>query len=122
MHIIGLYLIYKSLKEFNFKSLLNFNLYEFFYTEKSKKNIIEVTFILGGLINFFVLFITVLFIAYISINNRLYTSHPLLYYWLSDDVLKYLKGENKKGFLILLYFFSFSLLYFITNIGGYNGI
>ncbi len=122
MHILGFYLIYKSLKQFNFKSLLKFNLYDFFFIEKSSINIIELTFILGGLINFFVLYLTVLFIAYISINNRLYTGHPLLYYWLSDDVLKYFKGENKKGFVILLYFFSFSLLYFITNIGGYNGI
>ena len=89
---------------------------------KKKHNIIEETFILGGLINFFVFFLTIILIAYISINNRLYTSHPLLYYWLSDDVLKYLKGENKKGFIILLYFFTFSLLYFITNIGSYNGV
>ena len=124
MNITGAYLIYKSYQMFNFKSLMKFNLYQFFFSniEQKKQNIIEETFILGGLINFFVLFLTIILIAYISINNRLYTSHPLLYYWLSDDVLKYLKGENKKGFIILLYFFTFSLLYFIANIGSYNGV
>ena len=124
MNIIGGYLIYRSFRIFNFKALIKLNIIEFFFHDKNikKENLFVEAFILGGLINFCVLFFTIITIAYISINNRLYTGHILLYYWLSEDILKYLKGENKTGFLIISTFFIVSLLYVVTNIGSYNGV
>ena len=125
MNLIGFFIIYKSYKSFDFHALIfKLNLYEFFFNKKinDKNNIKEKAFILGGLINFSVLYITILLIAYIGICNRLYTGHPLIYYWISNEVYEYIKeGKNKKGFLMLLHFITFSLFYCILHVGGYNG-
>ena len=125
INLIGFYIIYKSYQSFDFKVLfIKLNLYEFLFNKKTngKNDINEKVFILGGLINFFVLYIIILSIAYIGISNRLYTGHPLLYYWIVNDVYDYInEGKNKKGFLILLNFITFSLFYCIIHVGSYNG-
>ena len=125
INLIGLFVIYKSYQSFDFKSLFTkLNLYEFLFNKqtKGKNDINEKVFILGGLINFFVLYITILIIAYIGISNRLYTGHPLFYYWIVNEVYDYInEGKNKKGFLILLHFITFSLFYCVIHVGSYNG-
>ena len=122
MNLIGFFIIYKSYKSFDFHALIfKLNLYEFFFN-KNRNDIKEKAFILGGLINFSDLYVTILLIAYIGICNRLYTGHPLIYYWISNEVYEYIiEGKNKKGFLILLHFITFSLFYCILHVGGYNG-
>ncbi len=125
INLIGLFIIYKSYQSFDFKALFTkLNLYEFLFNKNTNKknDITEKVFILGGLINFFVLYITILIIAYLGISNRLYTGHPLLYYWIVNEVYDYInEGKNKKGFLILLHFITFSLFYCVIHVGSYNG-
>ena len=70
MNLIGFFIIYKSYKSFDFYALIfKLNLYVFFFNKKinDKNNIKEKAFILGGLINFSVLYVTILLITYIGI-------------------------------------------------------
>ena len=134
-NILGLYIIYKSFSLFNYKELFKFNLINFLILKKEdndKKNnksiqkikdneIKRNAFILGGIINFFILFVTILIIAYVAINNRLYSGHPLFYFWLVEDVYEYIQtGKNLKGFLIILFFISFSFVSCLFQVGSFD--
>ena len=131
----GFYIVFKSFSLFNYKELYKLNLINFLISKKDDKEnknnkfIQKITddeikrnaFILGGIINFFILFVTVLIIAYITISNRLYCGHPLLYFWLVEDVYEYIQtGKNKKGFLIILFFITFSFVSCLFQIGSFD--
>ena len=153
MNILSLYILYKIydyfdvselIKEFNFgkffmsKTIYNDSIilkdheHENDHCENKgshreiiyKKNVILNSFIIGGGINYLANFLILVFLAHPQINNRLLSGCPILYFFLSDDVIDFLEnnheGNYKKGFAILLYFVTFSILGSIMQVGSYG--
>ena len=89
-----------------------------------KKNVILNGFIIGGGINYLANFLILVFLAHPQINNRLLSGCPILYLMISDDVIDFLennyKGNYKKGFAILLFFTTFSILGCVMQVGAYG--
>ena len=89
-----------------------------------KKNVILNSFVIGGGINFLANFLILVFIAHPQINNRLLSGCPILYLFIYDDVVDFLEnnknGNYKKGFAILLFFVTFSILGCIMQVGAYG--
>ena len=88
------------------------------------KNVLLNGFIIGGGINYLANFLILVFIAHPQINNRLLSGCPILYLLISDDIIDYI-GNNKngnynKGFAILLFFITFSILGCIMQVGAYG--
>jgi len=89
-----------------------------------KKNVILNSFIIGGGINYIANFLILVFIAHPQINNRLLSGSPILYLFICDDVIDYLdnnrNGNYKKGFAIILFFVTFSIIGCIMQVGAYG--
>lgn len=141
MNILSIYIIWKVISYFNFKSLLCFDLERFMFANKlsdkekqtnqinikaygklTETDIIYNTFLLGAFINYFVLFIVVLLLAHPQINNRQMAACPLLYLISSEEVSLYIKSGRLylKGFLIIVFFITFSVLGCIMQVGSYG--
>ena len=149
MNILSIYIIYKIIDYFNFPALIKrLNIGEFFtknnmyyHYEELKDNekehahakhrekiylreMILNSFILGGGINFIANFLIIALIAHPQINNRLLSGCPILYLLISDDIIDFIEnnktGNYRRGFLILLFFISFSILGCIMQVGSYG--
>ena len=150
MNVLSLYILYKIYNYFDFSELKVFNIGKFLMYKTSyndeillknndddnhnkntshreivyKKNVILNSFIIGGGINYLANFLILVFIAHPQINNRLLSGCPILYLFISDDVLDYLMnnkdGNYKKGFAILLFFVTFSIVGCIMQVGAYG--
>ena len=147
MNILSIYVLYKIYNYFDFSELIKeFNLGKFFihntiYEDTNifnhsnhehrdvvkniyRNNITTNAFIIGGGLNYLVNFLIVVFIAHPQINNRLLSGCPILYLAICDDVIDFMennkKGNYKKGFAILLFFISFSILGCIMQVGSYG--
>ena len=150
MNVLSLYILYKIYNYFDFSELKVFNIGKFLMYKTSyndeillknndddnhnkstshreiiyKKNVILNSFIIGGGINYLANFLILVFIAHPQINNRLLSGCPILYLFVSDDVFDYLlnnkNGNYKKGFAILLFFVTFSIVGCIMQVGAYG--
>ena len=145
MNICAIYILYKIYGYFDFKALLkNFdvrsflmkeNLFEEYTITKKeestsskeylyKKNIILNSFILGGGLNFAVMFFVLVLIAHPQINNRLLSGCPIIYVFLCLDIKDFMddnkNGNYWKGFLCLLFFICFSILSCVMQVGSYG--
>jgi Gpi18-like mannosyltransferase len=150
MNVLSLYILYKIYNYFDFSELKVFNIGKFLMNKTSyndeillknndddnhnkstshreiiyKKNVILNSFIIGGGINYLANFLILVFIAHPQINNRLLSGCPILYLFVSDDVFDYLlnnkNGNYKKGFAILLFFVTFSIVGCIMQVGAYG--
>ena len=89
-----------------------------------RKNVILNSFIIGGGINYLANFLILVFLAHPQINNRLLTGCPILYLLICDDVIDFIEnkkeGNYKKGFAILLFFVTFSIMGCIMQVGAYG--
>lgn len=89
-----------------------------------KKNVILNSFIIGGGINYLANFLILVFLAHPQINNRLLTGCPILYLFICDDIIDFIEnnqsGNYKKGFAILLFFITFSIIGCIMQVGAYG--
>jgi Gpi18-like mannosyltransferase len=153
MNILSLYILYKIynyfdisglIKEFNFgKFFMNKTIYNDSILLKGhehenhncenkeghgeiiyRKNVILNSFIIGGGINYLANFLILVLLAHPQINNRLLSGCPILYLFISDEVIDFLEnnrdGNYKKGFAILLFFMTFSILGCIMEVGAYG--
>ena len=153
MNFLSLYILYKIynyfdisglIKEFNFgKFFMNKTIYNDSISLKGhehennncenkeghgeivyRKNVILNSFIIGGGINYLANFLILIFLAHPQINNRLLSGCPILYLFISDEVIDFLEnnhdGNYKRGFAILLFFITFSILGCIMQVGAYG--
>ena len=149
MNILSLYILYKIYSYFDFSELIiSFNFGKFFMNNNSyndaislkdndncddksshrdiiyKKNVILNSFIIGGGLNFLANFLILVFLAHPQINNRLLSGCPILYLFICDDVIDFIennkKGNYKKGFAIMIFFITFSILGCIMQVGAYG--
>jgi uncharacterized membrane protein YhaH (DUF805 family) len=147
MNIIAMYVLYKGFCYFDFITLIKkFHIVKFLLnkrtykqtnhkhthnhhneTDKEQKvmlmNDIKLnTFILGAEINLLFMVIILIFMAHPQINNRLLSGCPIIYYFISDEVIDFIKNGqySKKGLLVLLFFISFSILSCIMQVGCYG--
>lgn len=129
MNICSCYILIKGFKRFDFKALLKkFDVFNFLVKEKSdNQSLVEIvtlkSFILGGIIYLVLLMMVLIFMAHPQINNRLISGTPILYYFLSEEIENFLESSQKgsiKGFLVLIFFVSFSLLSCVMQVGQYG--
>ena len=124
---------FKCINYFDFNSLITkFNIPQFLLKNKpyhkhdkeGNHNEIENlrlnSFILSSLVNLIVLVFVLIFIAHPQINNRLISGCPIIYLILSDDIISFIKNKSIKGFLIILFFVTFSLLSCLMQVGCYG--
>ena len=150
MNVLSLYILYKIYNYFDFPELLrSFDVGKFFMYNNSyndaislkdknencehktshretiyRKNVILNSFIIGGGINYLANFLILVFLAHPQINNRLLSGCPILYLFICDDVIDFIennkKGNYKKGFAIMIFFVTFSILGCIMQVGAYG--
>ena len=133
MNICVFYILYKCFIYFDFYSLITkFNITQFLLKNKPYhkydkegnhseiENIKLNSFILSSLVNLIVLVFVLIFIAHPQINNRLISGCPIIYLILSDDIISFIKNKSIKGFLIILFFVTFSLLSCLMQVGCYG--
>ena len=147
MNIVAVYVLYKGLCYFDFVTLIRkFHFVKFLLNKRTYKqthhkhthshhneaekeqramlmNDIKLnTFILGAEINLLFMEIVLIFMAHPQINNRLLAGCPIIYYFISDDVIDFIKNgqHSKRGLLILVFFVSFSILSCIMQVGCYG--
>ena len=133
MNLCVFYIVYKCINYFDFNSLITkFNIPAFLLKNKpfhkhnkngfdnEIENIKLNSFILGSLINLILLDFVLIFIAHPQINNRLISGYPIIYLILSDDIISFIKEKSLKGFIILLFFITFSLLSCLMQVGSYG--
>lgn len=136
MIIISIY------KHFNFSLLLKLKLDKFLLIDSSKINsihksskdeaeinntpfiksqVVYNSFLLGSFLNFLINFLIVLFIAFPHINNRVISTTPIFYIFCAEEISKYasMKSFYKKGFFILAFFISYSIVGCIFHPGSY---
>lgn len=145
MNILAGYVVYKAINYFEFGYLIRkFHLVKFLLKNKyfislrekksNKVNIKEYvrpdyeddirlnSFVLGGLIHLLFMMFVLIFMAHPQINNRLLPGCPILYFFLSDDIILFLKSGKiySRGLLIIIFYISFSLLSCIMQVGSYG--
>lgn len=143
MNILALVMIVNIFKYFNFNFLFKLKLDKFFFYEKccenesqenhlhsenththqhSKRDLYYNTFIFVSFLHFLVNFFIVVFIAHPQINNRVYPTCPILFFYCADEVVTFCisKKTHKTGLYILIFFTVFSILGCIMQTGGYG--
>jgi hypothetical protein len=129
MNILSLLLFMAIFRYFNFKSLLHLNIKQFLFknveNEGSTVNnrlAYYNSFILASTINYFAIFLVILFLAHPQINNRMLSTCPLIYFYASDEVIKFCRSPSFywKGFFVLSFFITFSIISCIMQVGSYG--
>lgn len=142
MNIICVFLIISVLQYFDFSLLLKFKLDKFLLTERvttntsiqqlqentlqshqtyRKSQVVYNSFVIASFLNFLINFVIVVFLAFPHINNRVISTCPIFYIYCSEEIGKFasIKKLYKKGFFILSFFITYSILSCIFHPGSY---
>jgi hypothetical protein len=142
MNIICVFLIISILKYFDFSLLMKFKLDKFLLTERvtshnstqqlqqdhlqshptyKKSQVVYNSFVIASFLNFLVNFVIVIFMAFPHINNRVMSTCPIFYIYCGEEIAKFasIKKLYKKGFFILSFFITYSILSCIFHPGSY---
>jgi hypothetical protein len=140
MNIVCVLLIVSIFKYFDFSLLLKFKLDKFLLAENvnsqnnslrdqdehaqptyKRSQVVYNSFMIASFLNFLINFVIVLFVAFPHINNRVISTSPIFYIYCAEEISKYatIKNLYKKGFFILSFFISYSILSCIFHPGSY---
>jgi Gpi18-like mannosyltransferase len=135
MNLLACMIIFNFVKSFNWKHFMKLKLDKFFVpnlgnnlideTENpniTKRDILYSSFIISSFINLLVNLLIVIFIAHPQINNRVYSTSPILYFYCADEIFKFSLTTklNLKGMYIIIFFAVFSILGCIMQVGSYG--
>jgi Gpi18-like mannosyltransferase len=135
MNLLAIMIIFNFVKSYGWKNLMKLKIDKFLVpnlgnnlideTENpsiTRREILHSSFIISSFINFFINFLIVVFIAHPQINNRVYATSPILFFYCADEVLKFSISTklNLKGLFIIIFFAVFSILGCIMQVGSYG--
>jgi Gpi18-like mannosyltransferase len=91
--------------------------------DNSLSHIQRKSFYLCGVVNFIINVAIIVLIAHPQINNRFYTTCPIVYLYCSEEIFKYTspkERQSKTGIFIITFFLFFSILGCIMHVGSYG--